>query len=268
VRRESRILEFLTEWATADRLLALDAQGYVVIEALTIAGLSPSPTASRPNAFVGIDGKTYWVKAGVQQGLVAEVIAGRLASRVGVGPAARILRVTTDALPSDGSANHLEGVVCGIEHLEGVVNCKDLSPLIANGQFTAGAIDPASRAKTVVFQTWLGVGDQQVLVNLTNGRVSSIDHGDCFGHLANAVPIDLVIAPIPGVSDSVGRDRLLVESAVSLIEGVSDRELLGVVSQIPSGDAWRSPTDRRLAIGEWLAVRRDNLRVAMGRWMV
>ncbi len=237
-----------------------------MLEALTSAGLGVSATASRTNAFIGIDGKTYWVKANVQQGLVAELIAGRLAAAVTAGPAAKIIRITSEALPGDGSANHLEGVVCGIEHLEGVVNSKDLGPLLARGEFAPGLIDAATRARSVVFQTWLGVGDQQVLVSLTNGRIFSIDHGDCFGNLTKPLPIDVVVAPIPGCDTKVGCDVALIDGAVSRIEAISDVDLERAVSQVPSGATWRAPADRRLAIGAWLATRRDGLREAMARW--
>lgn len=256
----------MTEAFTTERLAALDGQGYVVLEALTAAPLAPSASHSRPNAFVAIDGKTYWLKGNVQQGLVAELIAGRLASNVGAGPIARVIRVTAPALPPGGAADHLEGVVCGVEHLEGVVNARELQPFIASGQLPPGAIDPPSRARAVVFQTWLGLRDQQVLVSLTTGHVYSIDHGDCFGDLSSALPIRPVITSIPGVADSFGNEPALVSAVVKAIEAVSDGNLLHAVSQVPSGDAWRSPTDRRLRLAAWLAERRDNLGAAMAGW--
>jgi len=247
-------------------MAALDVQGYVVLEAITTAPLAPSRSHSKPNALVAIDGKTYWVKGDVQQGLVAELIAGRLASKVGAGPLARIIRVTSAALPADGSASHLEGVVCGVEHLENVVNARDLQPFIAGGKLPASAIDPPSRARAVVFQTWLGVGDQQVLVSLTNGHVYSIDHGDCFGDLSRPLPIRPVVTSIPGVGDGLGNEPALVRVVVSAIEAVSDVDLLNAVSKVPAGDAWRSPTDRRLKVAAWLAERRDNFCAAMAGW--
>lgn len=212
------------------------------------------------------DGKTYWVKGNVQQGLVAELIGGRLAAKVGAGPLARVLRVTSEALPVDGSADHLLGIVCGVEHLDGVVNARELQPLIASGQLRLGAIDPRSRAKTVVFQSWLGVNDQQVLVSLTTGRVCSIDHGDCFGNLSNPLAISVVVTPIPGVASNLGSERSLVDEAVKAVQAVSDTDLLHAVSQVPSGDAWRSSADRRLGVARWLAVRRDNLAATMLQW--
>jgi len=237
-----------------------------VVEALAEAPLAPSRSYSRPSALVAIDGKTYWTKGDVQQGLVAELIAGRLAAKIGAGPLAKVLRVTSMALPADGSANHLLGIVCGVEHLEGVVNARELQPLVASGQLRAGAVEPRSRAKTVVFQSWLGVNDQQVLVNLTTGRVCSIDHGDCFGNLSNPLPISVVITPIPGVAHNLGSDPSLVDEAVKTVQAITDTDLLHAVSQVPLGDAWRSPPDRRLAVARWLAVRRDNLASAMAEW--
>jgi hypothetical protein len=71
-------------------LSALDARGYTVLDALAHGGLGRT-THAAPNTFVCSDGKTYWVKGRAQQGLVAELIAGRLADKVGAGPSARVI---------------------------------------------------------------------------------------------------------------------------------------------------------------------------------
>jgi hypothetical protein len=258
----------MVDWQDPNQLLALDRTGYTVLEALTTAPLPPSATYSRPNAFVGIDGNTYWVKGNVQQGLVSELIAGRLAVRIGAGPAARIIRVTPEAAPPDGSANHLLGVVVGSEDQPDTVNARDLAPLASSGQFHPGLVEPESRARVIVFQTWLGVGDSQVLVSVTDGKVLSIDHGDCFGTLTSpAEPPMSVVTDIPGVSPDVGREADHVLAAVARVEAVTDNDLLRAIAQVPGGDAWQSPSDRRLSIGRWLAERRDMLRGVMQSWM-
>ncbi len=124
---------------------ALDGSGYVVLEALTPGTLRSASTHARPHTFVCIDGKTYWVKGNAQQGLVAELIAGRLAAMVGAGPPARIVRVTPAVLPATGEAAHLEGIVVGSEDQPGTVNARDLEPFVRNGTFQPGAVDPAAR---------------------------------------------------------------------------------------------------------------------------
>jgi len=119
----------------------------------------------------------------------------------------------------------------------------------------------------VVFQTWLGVGDAQVLVHLTRGTVSSIDHGDCFGSTAaNAAPA-VVVTGIPGIADEVGRDAAFVTSAVQTIEALTDRDILEAVSCIPAGEPWRSPAERRLEIANWLLYRRERLQEVMQAWL-
>jgi hypothetical protein len=261
------------DWRDSTLLEKSDRAGYTVLEALTTASLENRPRSfsshSRPGAYACVDGKTYWLKGNAQQGLVAELITGRLAAVVGAGPAGRIIRLTEAAMNPDGSEKHLLGIVVGSEDIPGTVNARELEPMQQSGQVPAGLIDPGSRARVVVFQTWLGLGDSQVLVGMTDGRVYSIDHGECFGSLADppAAPTP-VVTVIPGVGPEVGQEAAYVLPALDRIESVTDDDLLKAVSQIPSGDAWQSPTDRRLAIGRWLAERRAAMRGVMESWML
>lgn len=251
----------------SDSLAALDARGYVVLEALTPGLRSSASTHSRPHTFVCIDGKTYWVKGKpVQQGLVSELVAGRLAFKTGAGPNAKIIRVLSGILPSDGSANHLEGIGVGIEDFPNTVNSKDLDTFVKSGGFDPKLIDPASRALVIVFQTWLGIGDSQMLIDLTKGTVYSIDHADAFGSTNNLSDPTPIVTPIPGVDDKDIKENEHIEGAVSIIESVDDNSLLESVANIPSGEDWRSPPDRRLEICRWLAHRRDQIRKAMVTW--
>jgi len=133
------------------------------LDALSHGGLG-RPTHAQPNTFVCADGKTYWVKGRAQQGLVAELIAGRLAAKVGAGPLARVIRVPHEALPTGGQAAHLEGVIVGLEDVPNTVNGRELAGILGPGVLPAAGIDPVSRALVFVFQTWIGVGDTQVLV--------------------------------------------------------------------------------------------------------
>ena len=246
-------------------LSAMNSRGYEVLDALSHGGLK-SATYSQSNTFLCVDGKTYWVKASAQQGLVAELIAGRLASRTGAGPTARIIRVPAEALPADGSAAHLLGMVVGSEDERNTVNARDLQPMLGAGQFDPKLVDWTARALIVAFQTWLGVEDTQVLINLKTGQVRSIDHGACFANIQSATPPSLNALAIPGVPDELGRDPAAVEAAIHRIEAVTDQQLVEAVTRIPAGEPWRAPTERRLAIGNWLAFRRSKIREVMAQW--
>lgn len=258
------------DWNDKEEVSERDRRGYNVLEALTIAGQAydRARTYSAPKALVCIDGKTYWVKGQqVQQGLVAELIAGRLAAKVGAGPLARIIHVRQEVLPSDGSANHLLGVVVGSEDQPGTVNIRELASFMDKGEFRADMVDQQHRIRVAAFQTWLGVGDTQALINVTNGRVYSIDHGECFGSVQVAQRPTLVLAPIPGLAMDSGKDVASVADAMSRIESVSDEDLLNAITCMPLGDIWRSPVETRLAIGRWLADRRGQVREVMESWL-
>lgn len=251
----------------AEDLDTLDRRGYVVLEAVTHARPSLASSLASPNAFICIDGKTYWLKGNAQQGLVAELVAGRLAHKVSAGPLARIIRVTPEALPPGGGADHLVGVVVGLEDQAETMNARDLGRFISGGHFQPGVIDGASRARVIVFQTWLGVGDAQVLVHLTRGSVISIDHGDCFGATGGQTDPVVHVTEIPGVSSNVGKEIAPVRDGVARIEALTDRDILDAVSCIPTGDLWRSPAARRLEIARWLGYRRGRLREVMEAWL-
>src|SRR5690242_15551701 len=102
-------------------IAALDRQGYTVLEALTPGTGQSLETYSKPCTFICIDGKTYWVKDNVQQGLVAELIAGRLAAKLGAGPTSKIIRVTPEALPDGGADGRFIDLVVGSEDIPGTV---------------------------------------------------------------------------------------------------------------------------------------------------
>jgi hypothetical protein len=243
-------------------LSQLDGRAYPVLDALAHAGRQ-GQGVSASNNYICVDGRTYWVKSTAQQGLVAELVAGRLAARTGAGPLARIVRVPVEA----GGPPHLVGVGVGIQDEPSTENARQLQGVLASGLFNPASIDARSRALVVAFQTWLGLADAQVLINLRDGRVRSIDHGDCFSNTAAAGPPPLVIVDIPGVDRSIGRDRFAIEAAVSAIEGTSDRDLTDAVAGIPAGEPWRGPASRRLEIANWLSVRRSLIREVMEEWL-
>lgn len=253
----------------ADALDALDRGGYLVLEALTRGTpVAHNPgTHAHPLAFVCIDGKTYWVKGTAQQGLVAELIAGRLAAKVGAGPVARIIRVSSEVHEASGATPEMINLVVGSAHQDGTVNARDLQPFMQSGVFKPGLVDAVTRARTIAFQSWIGAGDSQVLLSLTAGTVFSIDHGDCFGSTATLTDPTIIATDIPGVAPTVGKDPQSVDLALSRMEAVSDRDLIEAVARIPSGDPWRSPVGRRVEIAGWLAHRRDRLRAVMTAWL-
>ena len=246
-------------------LTSLDARGYDVREALSWEGRTSPTTHSAAHTFICVDGKTYWVKGRAQQGLVSELIGGRLAARVGAGPVARIIRVTPEATPADGSADHLIGVVVGSEDEQNVINNRDLDRLAAR-DFDAQLVDPRARALVVAFQTWIGVGDVQVLINLKSGKIRSIDHGECFTATQQLTAPSLNLVSIKGVPDTLGNEAASVAAAADQIEAVTDQQILDAVAGIPLGDPWKSPASRRLEIATWLAGRRRMVREVMEQW--
>ena len=249
-----------------ERLTDLDQRGFLVLEALRHAGGRSANTHSRPNQFLAIDGKTYWVKGNVRQGLVSEPIAGRLARRSKAGPGAAIIHVSDEVAGGDIPSDQ-RGLVVGSLDVPGAVNARDLEALAPDLQLRDGGIDGPSRARAIVFQTWIGVSDAQVLVRLNDGHVLSIDHGDAFGDVGSRATPTVIITPIPGASEDVGHRAGDVMVAVTEIEAIDDAALIADVSQVPAGVAWASPAPRRLAIAEYLAYRRDELKEVMRQWL-
>lgn len=224
------------------------------------------PTSTTPHGFVDADGAVWWAKRSAQNGFVAELIAGRLAAKLEVGPLARPIVVPSQSLPKDGSAGHLEGLCVGMEHVNGI-NARDLGEFqTEGGTFDPGIIQPDGRAAVIVFQTWIGsAGDSQVIVDVVTGRVSSFDHGDTLMHPAD-VP-QLVVTEIPGVSADVGKDPDPVMEMVARIEALTDDQILQAVAGVPEEPEWQSDRLRRLEIAQRLARRRDNLKGAMESWL-
>jgi hypothetical protein len=250
-----------------DDLLRLDARGPENLLALAYDRPPPAGSHANPHAFVCSDGKTYWVKRTAQQGLVAELIAGRVAALAGAGPVARVVEVPRAALPASGVANHLEGTGVGTLDRRGAENARHLQQFLPpQGQFDVASVDAASRAMVIAFQSWIGAGDSQVLIDLATGEVLSIDHGECFGSAATLSDPTPIVTDIPGVSSDHGRTARLIDRAVKTIEAVTDGQLLEAVACVPDVPDWRADADRRLTIAAWLAHRRDRLRGVMQSW--
>jgi hypothetical protein len=240
-----------------------DAEGYVVLDAISHVTGPPSGSLANPHHFLAIDGKGYWIKAAAQGGLINELVGGRLASALGAGPMARILRVPNEALPADGTANHLEGVNVGLEDLPGRVNVKDLG-LLGVTQLDLTNVRAEDRATVVAFHSWTGMNDAQVLVNMQSGRLSTIDFGDCFNGMT-ADPT-LVIVDLPGLNRDHGKDHAL--AAAARVEAITDDQLIAAVARIPSGGPWgpSADVDSRFKLAEHLAARRANVAKVMATW--
>ena len=247
-----------------EKLQELDRTGYTVLEGIAAADTSSTSTHSHSVPFIGLDGKKYWIKGRAQQGLAAELISGRLAHRLEVGPAVRIMRIYTEILPESGIANHLQGLVVGVEDIPNTELSKDLQHLIAAGTISEKSIDRNSLARVLAFQSWIGVGDPQAMIGLSDGKVHSIDHGDCYQAPDNREAPAVVT--IPGIPIEQLREREPVLSACREIEAISDDDILEDVSRMPSGGDWRSGDDRRYAIAEFLVNRRDRLMEVMEAW--
>lgn len=248
-----------------ESIAKLDDKGYRPLLAHT-PGLESAPSSTKPRTFVCDDGKKYWLKASAPSGLAAELIAGRLAKALGAGPGAQVIFVPTAALPVDGSAAHLQGLVVGLENELNVVNRDQLAALAA-GMFDRKLIDAGSRALSVAFQTWIACGDgPQFLVNTTTFAVRSIDFGDSLPVGAPGGTPALRVAPIPGVDQAFGSDPKHVEAAVRAIEGVTDQQIVAAVARVPDEPGWNGAIGRRVSIANWLAERRSKVREVMKSW--
>jgi hypothetical protein len=253
----------------ASALEALDAEGFVVLNALQYGDPSPegeNVTHARPHSFVCQDGRTYWVKRTAQSGLASELIAGRLGGLIGASPDARIVRVTPETgLPA--SANHLLGIACGSHDQPGMENFRKLSARLPGNQLDPAKLDAASRLLVLAFQTWIGTsGDVQILIDVQTGRLLSIDHGDCFANPADRS--DPTLVATPGVPPDFGRDLDdLASRAVKRITDLGDEQLLQAVARMPTGAEWNADAPRRLEIAEWLGFRRDRLGEVINAWM-
>lgn len=243
-----------------------DARGYLVLEAIMATGRKSVGTASRPCALVAVDGHTYWIKSSVQQGLVAELVAGRLAERLRCGPPVRIVRVTAAAVAAEPDCGHLEGVVFGSREVVDTVNARDLQPLLAGGSFDPRTVNATARARVAAFQSWVGADDAQVLVNYRDGSVWTIDHGAVLGNLADRSDPVPHMTSIPGLDDAVGRRMGDLMPAVMDIEALTEADLVAAVAGVPHGDPWRSPVERRADVVGYLQHRQGRLREVMTQW--
>jgi hypothetical protein len=249
----------------ADELARLDAQAAPPVRALNYDRPPPGGSLATPHAFVCSDGRTYWLKRSAQDGLIAELAAGRIGAQVGAAPNANPVDLPSHALPVSGVANHLLGLCVGIADEPGMENFKDIAATVAGGQLDESRLDPAAVARVIAFQTWVGADDTQILVELRSGKLLSIDHGQLKALNALNTPPQIVIAT--GIAGTVGREPRFMRPAVERIEQVTDEDLLRAVARAPNDAQWNAPPDRRLALAQSLRLRRDALRETLKQWM-
>jgi hypothetical protein len=195
-----------------------------------------------------------------------EFVVGQLAAMVGAGPKAEVVTVSASALPVDGSLARFQGVGVGSIDIPEAMNFSELRELVGHDAFNGSFVNAASRARVVVFQTWVNATDEQVVVRLDDGMVFSIDHGDCFRTLEPGAPTRIVVAEIPGISGDVGREWKHMMPAVEAIQALSDEDILGVVAGLRDEANWQAPFERRLAVARWLIKRRDRLGEELVKW--
>ncbi len=249
-----------------NRLAVIDAQGYRIIEAISVAQSPPVNSLSNPHSFNCLDANEYWAKSRAQDSLESELIAGRLAVLLGIGPVTEVIHVPRELTQNHPTASHLFGIIVGIRNVPGCINVKNIAQIAPGLQLTAANVDSATRARAVAFHTWLGLEDPQILLDLGNGKVTSIDHGGCFRDVGNQADPALIVIDIPGVARNHGCEAGCVKEAVERIESTDDTDIMNAIARIPNEPNWNADPNRRLAIGRWLSRRRPLVREVMRQW--
>jgi hypothetical protein len=215
-----------------------------------------------PRKFLCSDAHLYWVKWQSQHGLVTELIAGRLASLLGAGPKAEIINIPPGIFNLSGNDINFEGLVVGSQDIPNTENARYISQHLSANQIP---LDIPSLCRVIGFQTWLGVSDQQALIELTNGRVFSIDHGDVFSDAQMRRDFNVVL--IPQLQINLVKIPLYIYNVIGDIENIADNVILNIVSKVPDEPRWDSSRPRRFGIFDWLRNRRDNIRREMDKWL-
>jgi hypothetical protein len=259
----------------ADLLSSLDEQGYSPLLALAYGRAPKNPSYAYPHAFVCSDGRTYWVKRfrygsqpgaaepGAQEGLIAELVAGRLGAALGAAAAAQVIEVPSAVLLPDGSTAHLEGIGVGSADQSAMENLRYLGQQVPGGALQPDRLNEQSVARVIAFQSWIGADDTQIMVDLRTGHVLSVDHG-AYNAFSSSDPQPVVA---PGLPPDFAQSASIIEPEIQRIEALSDEEVLRATAQMPDAPEWRADSSRRLTLAESLALRRDRLRHALGQWM-
>lgn len=255
------------------RLAELDERQPAPIVAEQFVKLSASFCCTRPAAFRCSDGQTWWVKTkdAVPGALTYELIAGRLGALTGFAPPAAVVAVPATALPAwtppDLWNTRLEqfvGAGVGSRNLPDTVNFDGPQNPDVLQLFRSIRIDNRSWLEATVFQSWLGIGDHQLLVHVESGQVCSIDHERFLDKGTDQAPVPVVKSLCYGTTPA--KELAAVAAAVSRIEAITDDQLLEAVAARPGSFPTLLEAPERLETARRLAARRDRLRPVMTEW--
>lgn len=246
-------------------LRLLEATPTEPLRATTYLGPSGYRTYASPYRFAGSDGGIYRVKARAQQGLGAEMLCNRLANRLAIGPETRVIDVGGAVLPRDRHLDHLVGLRLATAEVDSAFNDEELRDL--EFEVDPKKIDWHSWALVVALHTWVYAGDPQAVLRMTDGRVLSVDHGDCFRQLTPGKPTGLIVPSLHGI-DGATFDVEHVVHALREIESLREDALIRVAAGIPGDhDGWRMPLERKIRVIDWLIERQLGIREVMVPWM-
>lgn len=242
-------------------LLELDSYGYNEVDARAQVDLvRQGGTFARPIAYLCSDEQIYWTKKRSQTGLCSELIANRLAYHLGVGPKTSIVRIDSFLMQRGSDSARAVGTI----NLTSVAASKEIEAAVGSGTLDPASVDPHSRAGAAVFQSWIDIIDEQVLIGI-DGRVFSYDHGDAFRWMLPGPP-RMVVASIPGTRLDWSASAASAIAMVDKIEAMTPVEVLEAVARIPDEPAWQGMFHRRLEIARWLIKRRELLREEVMKW--
>jgi hypothetical protein len=142
----------------------------------------------------------------------------------------------------------------GLEDVPNTVNARELEAILGPGNLPPTGIDGRSRAIVFAFQTWIGVGDTQVLVGLADGRIYSIDHGECFSATSSPTDPSPIVAGIPGLTEDIKKHPGFIRTG---LRGLNDSPkttcllplpmfLLAGLGRVLPIVGWESPTGWRI----------------------
>ncbi len=252
--RGRRLLEIRRQQSAGAQTVA--AAGYL--------GRTGYRTYASPYRFVGDDGVRYRVKMRAQQGLGVELVIGRLGAYFGVSPETTVLEIGAGAVPDDHSVDYLIGRQVASVEIDDVMNDDELRSY--GVELRPDQVDWLSWAQVVAFQTWIYAQDPQAMIRLSDGRVFSIDHGNCLAALPKGPLTGLVVPRLHGVSNTAFPAHCVAQ-AVGEIETMTEESILAIVAGVPEDPGWRMPIERQLRTAEWLLSRQPDLREVMGPWM-
>ena len=226
--------------------------------AISLVPDAPADEWHDARRFVCTDGNVYWIKTAAADGLCAELIAGRIAYGLGIGPHVSAVRV-----PPEGDV-----IAFGSMDVDGTFCTQDLDLFFPDvRQFDLAKLDQTSLALTFVFQVWIGHRDPQWLIRIEDGRVFTLDHEEWAADGGYRLDPWVLSAKVPGMPDYLKGERARLLDAVARIEAVSDAALIEAVSCLPDAPGWGYDPVQALAVAEALAERRVSLRGVIDKWL-